>query len=96
MKIKIKMFLTCKGNEEGNKNIWYFDNGASNHICGYKDLFMKLDKTVGDVSFGDLSTILIKGKGTIMILSKDGDKKYIHDVYYAYALKTNVTSQKPW
>ncbi|XP_042752648.1 G2/mitotic-specific cyclin-1-like [Lactuca sativa] len=62
MKIKIKMFLTCKGNEEGNKNIWYFDNGASNHICGYKDLFMKLDKTVGDVSFGDLSTILIKGK----------------------------------
>lgn len=71
---------------------WYFNNGASNNMCGYKDLFVKLDKTInGDVSFGDLSNIIVKGKGTIMILSKNGDKKYIHDVYFVPTLKMNIT-----
>ena len=75
------VFLTYKGDDEGKKNIWYFDNGASNHMCGYKDLFVKLDEAVnGDVSFGDLSKILIKCKVTIIILSKNGDKKYMSDV----------------
>ena len=76
------IFLTYKGNEECNKNVWYLDSGANNHMCGQKELFTDLnDKANGEVTFGDSSKTLIKGKGTIMIVLKNGDKKYINDIY---------------
>ena len=87
------IFLTYKGDEECKKNVWYLDTGASNHMCGQKELFAELDETVnGEVIFGDSSKIPVKGKGKIMILLKNGDKKYIHDVYYIPALKSNIIS----
>ncbi|KAH0650572.1 hypothetical protein KY284_030484 [Solanum tuberosum] len=37
---------------------WYLDNGASNHMCGHKDKFVEIKKTVkGNMSFGDTSKI---------------------------------------
>ena len=87
------IFLTYKGDEECKKNVWYLDTGASNHMCGQKELFTELDETVnGEVIFGDSSKIPVKGKGKIMIVLKNGDKKYIHDVYYIPALKSNIIS----
>lgn len=48
------------------ENIWYLDNGASNHMTGDVRYFSKLDNTSsGKVRFGDDSRIDIKGKGTI-------------------------------
>ncbi|KAL8108002.1 hypothetical protein AgCh_024430 [Apium graveolens] len=67
------IFLTYKGDEEGNKNVWYLDSGASNHMSGHKDLFTEIDETVtGEVTFGDSSKIPIKGKCTITIMTKNG------------------------
>ncbi|GMI72170.1 hypothetical protein HRI_000886300 [Hibiscus trionum] len=43
---KSHVFLTYKGNGEFKKNIWYLDNCASNHMCGRKELFVKLDETI--------------------------------------------------
>ena len=87
------MFLTYKGDEEGKKNIWYLDSGASNHMCVHQDLFTEIDDTIsGEVTFGDSSKIPVKGKGTITIVLKNGDKKYITDVYYIPALKSNIIS----
>ena len=42
--------------------------------------------------FGDTSKISVKGKGKILIRTKNGTNKYISDVYYVPALKNNLIS----
>ncbi|KAL4284866.1 hypothetical protein GQ457_16G010810 [Hibiscus cannabinus] len=87
------VFLSYKGNEESKKNIWYLDNCASNHMCGRKEWFVELDEKVrGRVIFGDDSHAEVKGKGKVMITQKNGEKKFITDVYYVPAMKSNIIS----
>jgi len=44
-------------------NWWYLENWVSNHMCGDKDKFMKLDKEIrGNVTFADHSKVVIKEK----------------------------------
>lgn len=39
--------------EDKGDNLWSLDNGASNHMCGYKDKFVELDEKVkATISFG--------------------------------------------
>ncbi|XP_074362613.1 uncharacterized protein LOC141702933 [Apium graveolens] len=65
------MFLTYKGDKESKKNVWYLDSGASNHMTGHKELFTEIDDTIsGKVTFGDSSKTPVKGKATVMIMSK--------------------------
>lgn len=55
-------------------NVWYLDNGASNHMTGNRAYFSKIDESItGKVRFGDDSCIDIKGKGSILFMSKNGD-----------------------
>ncbi|XP_074346456.1 uncharacterized protein LOC141685242 [Apium graveolens] len=60
------MFLTYKGDEKSKKNVWYLDSGASNHMTGHNELFTEIDDTIsGEVTFGDLSKISVKGKACV-------------------------------
>lgn len=78
-------------NEE--ENIWYLDNGASNHMSGDKRYFSFIDDTVtGKVRFDDDSRIDIKGKGSIEFLDRNGETRKILDVYYIPDLKSNIIS----
>ncbi|XP_061349454.1 uncharacterized protein LOC133294723 [Gastrolobium bilobum] len=87
------MLFTYKGEEDSGKDVWYLDTGASNHMCGKKELFTELNEEVqGEVTFGDLSKIPVKGKGKIMIFTKNGDRKSISDVYYIPSLKIKLLS----
>ena len=79
--------------EQGMENLWYLENGASNHMSGNRLFFYKLDEGVtGMVRFGDDSRIEIKGKGSIKFVLKGGDKKVLSNVYYIPGLKSNIVS----
>lgn len=62
--------------QTGSDNLWYLDNGASNHMTGNLGYFSDIDRRIsGKVRFGDDSRIDITGKGTIMFVNKSGEKK---------------------
>ncbi|XP_074373433.1 uncharacterized protein LOC141713757 [Apium graveolens] len=43
-------------------NMWYLDNGASNHMTGHRGKFAELDEgVIGQVKFGDGSMVHIRG-----------------------------------
>ncbi|KAL4301681.1 hypothetical protein GQ457_10G015230 [Hibiscus cannabinus] len=87
------LLLALKNEENNDASTWYLDNGASNHMCGDKEAFVKLDEKVkGNVSFGDSSEVQIQGKGTILISLKDDSHGLITDVYYVPKLKSNILS----
>lgn len=74
-------------------NIWYLDNGASNHMTGNLYYFKAIDESItGKVRFGDDSRIDIKGKGSVLFFTKDRGKKILADVYYIPDHKSNIIS----
>lgn len=85
-----KISTDTKRSEE---NIWYLDNGASNHMTGRREKFEKLDRTVkGEVKFGDGSLVKIEGKGSIRIACKNGKTRVLDGVYFIPTLRSNIIS----
>ncbi|GJW48913.1 zinc finger, CCHC-type containing protein [Tanacetum coccineum] len=77
----------------GNRDMWYLNNGASNHMTGERNLFAELNESVtGRVWFGDGSTVKIKGKGTLLFQCKNSDQLMVSDVYFIPALTNNILS----
>ncbi|KAK9074991.1 hypothetical protein SSX86_003310 [Deinandra increscens subsp. villosa] len=78
---------------DASRDMWYLDNGASNHMTGRKDAFVELNQSVtGYVRFGDGSRVSIEGKGTLLFIGKTGDQLMIENVYYIPALTSNILS----
>ena len=56
------VIVTDGKKKKTSSNVWYLDNGASNHMTGDKEKFMELNEGVtGSVKFGDGSTVKIQG-----------------------------------
>ncbi|GKA74913.1 retrovirus-related pol polyprotein from transposon TNT 1-94 [Tanacetum coccineum] len=74
-------------------DVWYFDNGASNHMTGTYSYFYELNENItGRIKFGDGSCVRLKGKGSILFQGKNGEQKLLKDIYYIPALRSNVIS----
>jgi len=77
----------------GENDVWYLDNGASNHMTGDQRYFTSIDNSItGKVRFGDDSRIDIKGKGTISFFDRNGEQRKMSDVYFIPDLKSNIIS----
>ncbi|GJY99483.1 zinc finger, CCHC-type containing protein [Tanacetum coccineum] len=62
-----------KGEPQVESNVWYLDNGASNHMIEDRSKFHELDKSVsGRVKFEDGSIVAIMGKGSVLFDCKNG------------------------
>jgi hypothetical protein len=87
------VLLASKEVDPNNELMWYLDTNASNHICGYKYMFIEIEEIVdGHVSFGDVSKVNVKGQGKILIHCKDGNERFISNVYYVSDMKNNILS----
>ncbi|KAK2980575.1 hypothetical protein RJ640_017437 [Escallonia rubra] len=87
------VLLAHDGSKEEKENSWYLDTGASNHMCGYKHMFVEMDESMTrNITFGDMSKIPVKGKGKILIKLKNGGHQFISNVYYVPEMKANILS----
>jgi len=87
------VLMAATSNETPNNQTWYLDTGCTNHMCGQKDLFAYLDDSFRTkVKFGDGRFVSVTGKGRILITLKNGDQRYIYDVFYVPYMKSNLLS----
>ncbi|XP_039168779.1 uncharacterized protein LOC120293482 [Eucalyptus grandis] len=85
------LLLAFKEDEGGQTDTWYLDSSASNHMCGRKEMFTKLDEKIkGKVSFNNNSKILVEGKGTILIRLKIDACQFITNIYYVPKMSSNI------
>ncbi|KAG6473883.1 hypothetical protein ZIOFF_067801 [Zingiber officinale] len=71
----------------------YLDSGASNHMTGNKELFVELNPNISSsIILGDGTYRSAKGKGTIAVQTKEGNKNLITDVLYVPSLSYNLLS----
>ena len=77
--------------EKVNCELWYLDIGASSHMTGIKSFFHSIDEQkIGNVTFGDGSSIKYEGHGTIIVVSKNGEEIELEGVLYLPKVKTNI------
>jgi hypothetical protein len=62
-------------------------------MTGDREKFREIDTTIASsVTFGDGSTVEIKGKGSVVFEGQLGDQWVLYDVYYIPKLKSNLVS----
>lgn len=89
----ITLLMGCHSKEKTRANLWYLDTSCSNHMCGKKSVYHKLDESFRDtVRFGDNSAVSIMGKGKVSIQTKVDSIQSISNVLFVPDLKTNLLS----
>jgi hypothetical protein len=82
------------GNTDGAcDTAWFLDTGASNHMCGRREFFTKLDTGVrGSVKLGDDTSVEIEGRGSILFQCRNGEHLALEQVYLIPRLRSNIVS----
>ena len=71
-------------------NSWYFDNGCSRHMTGYKDILVNYRPlSKGLATFGDGITARVLGRGTLNV----GGFPRFKNVLLVDRLKANLISR---
>ena len=71
-----------------SQNLWNLDNGCSKHMIGDPSKFITLKDNKGKVTFGDILSSKIIGKGTIVV----NRKIEAENVLLVEKLKPNILS----
>jgi len=83
-KSTISALLSSQSLDDDSTNIWYIDSGATDHFTGSKSSFITYEEMDPfPITLGDESTILIKGKGTIILATKPELKIQLNNVLYS-------------
>ena len=54
-----------------NKDVWFVENGCSNHMTGHSDLFSHIDTSFSSsIGLGDDHQVKASGKGIVPVLTK--------------------------
>jgi hypothetical protein len=89
--IREEKVLMHLGMEEKDVSAWVLDIGATNHMSGAWAAFKDLNTVVyGIIRFRDDSKARIKGRGTIVFICKNGQRRSFIGVYYIPWLTTNI------
>ena len=81
--------LKCNVVQESPHDIWYLNSGCNNHMTG-NFFFSSLDNSVKtNVTLGNNVQLTVLGKSIVSILTKQGESKYIPDVYHVEGMKHN-------
>jgi hypothetical protein len=86
---KVLMHLGME--EEKDAPAWVLDTGATNHMSGAWAAFKDLNKVVYGIVRDD-SKAWIEGRGTIVFICKNGQRRSFIRVYYIPWLTTNIIS----
>jgi hypothetical protein len=87
------VFLTCNVTQESSSDVWFLDNGCSNHMNGNKMLFSSLSTNIqSEVKLGNHCKVRVNGKYVILVYDKNDERRKIDDVYYVPGMKCNLLS----
>nr|GFA99982.1 hypothetical protein [Tanacetum cinerariifolium] len=75
---ELTLLMARHDEQEERIKPWHIDSAASNRMTCEEDLFVEMEQSKGNVTFGDESKAPVKGKGKILIRAKDGSHQYIH------------------
>ncbi|GJX92620.1 zinc finger, CCHC-type containing protein [Tanacetum coccineum] len=94
---KVTANLLLTGEPRVESNVWYLDNGASNHMTEDRSKFHELDKSVsGRVKFEDGSIVAIMGKGSVLFDCKNGDQRLLNEVTPHVFLQHEMNQLGSW
>ncbi|XP_038887068.1 uncharacterized protein LOC120077242 [Benincasa hispida] len=90
------LFMVSKGEEESQDSMWYLDTGASNHMCGKREMFMELNEMEkGNIAFRDNYLAAIKGIGQLLEKGFEVQMKinclYLRDNHERLIAKVSMT-----
>nr|GEU99660.1 retrovirus-related Pol polyprotein from transposon TNT 1-94 [Tanacetum cinerariifolium] len=63
---KLTLLMARHDEQEERIKPWHIDSAASNHMTGEEDLFVKMEQSKGNVTFGDESKAPVKGKSEVL------------------------------
>jgi hypothetical protein len=83
-KSTISALLSSQLLNDDSTNVWYINSGATDHFTGSKGSFITYKEIDPfPITLGDESTVLIRGKGTIILATKPELKIQLNNVLYS-------------
>jgi hypothetical protein len=91
----IVSLVECNVSQASPCDIWCLDTYCSNHMKGNIQFFSSMDESVQtNVTLETYIQVTVLGKVSINILTKQGEKKVMYDVYYVSGLKNDLMSTR--